>query len=73
MQLPRQVHTLFHHPQGMERIRKHPFLFRPAPPGLAPPLPRSRRIFSLSVHLREHNWGPSGTLSQLEGGRRGPR
>lgn len=26
MQLPRQVHTLFHHPQGMERIRKHPFL-----------------------------------------------
>ena len=27
MQLPRQVHTLFHHPQGMERIRKHPFLF----------------------------------------------
>lgn len=27
MQLPQQVHTLFHHPQGMERIRKHPFLF----------------------------------------------
>ena len=29
---------------------------RPAPPGLAPPLPRSRRVPSRSGDPREHNW-----------------